>query len=137
MPLGAHVLVEAWGRIPGPLRARGDRSVVRDHHHRQSRRMALGEQIEDAATRVDVEVARRLISEEQPRLVDEGSSECNALLFTAAALWARGYEMTGFWSSGHVGWLPWPAWVFPFALFRLFDILKPWIIGRADRRHGG
>ena len=28
----------------------------------------------------------------------------------------------------------WPAWVMPFLLFRLFDIWKPWLVGRADRR---
>jgi phosphatidylglycerophosphatase A len=28
----------------------------------------------------------------------------------------------------------WPGWVVPFALFRLFDIWKPWLVGRADRR---
>ncbi|MCW1919386.1 phosphatidylglycerophosphatase A [Rhodobacter sp. KR11] len=32
------------------------------------------------------------------------------------------------------GWMPWPAWVFPFALFRLFDIWKPGLIGRADAK---
>lgn len=28
----------------------------------------------------------------------------------------------------------WPAYVVPFLLFRLFDIWKPWLVGRADRR---
>ena len=28
----------------------------------------------------------------------------------------------------------WPAFVVPFLLFRLFDIWKPWLVGRADRR---
>lgn len=28
----------------------------------------------------------------------------------------------------------WPGWISAFLLFRLFDITKPWIIGRADRR---
>ncbi len=28
----------------------------------------------------------------------------------------------------------WPGWVAAFALFRLFDIAKPWLVGRADRR---
>ncbi|SFE77171.1 phosphatidylglycerophosphatase A family protein [Roseivivax sediminis] len=28
----------------------------------------------------------------------------------------------------------WPGWVAAFALFRLFDIWKPWLVGRADRR---
>ena len=28
----------------------------------------------------------------------------------------------------------WPAWIAGFALFRLFDITKPWLVGWADRR---
>lgn len=28
----------------------------------------------------------------------------------------------------------WPGWVSAFVLFRLFDIWKPWIVGRADAR---
>ena len=28
----------------------------------------------------------------------------------------------------------WPGWIVAFALFRLFDITKPWHVGRADRR---
>lgn len=28
----------------------------------------------------------------------------------------------------------WPGWVATFALFRLFDISKPWLVGWADRR---
>ena len=67
-------------------------------------------------------------------VIDEVAGQWLAMLFTAFAFWARGFPTTGFWSSGHLGWLPWPAWVFPFALFRLFDIWKPWVIGRADRR---
>ncbi|KUF12351.1 phosphatidylglycerophosphatase A family protein [Pseudoponticoccus marisrubri] len=27
----------------------------------------------------------------------------------------------------------WPGWVAGFVLFRLFDIWKPWLVGRADR----
>ncbi|MEI4470363.1 phosphatidylglycerophosphatase A family protein [Frigidibacter sp. MR17.24] len=42
----------------------------------------------------------------------------------------------GLWHAG-VATLPWPAWVAPFALFRLFDIWKPGWIGRADRRGDG
>jgi phosphatidylglycerophosphatase A len=30
--------------------------------------------------------------------------------------------------------LPWPAPLATFLLFRLFDIWKPWLVGRADRR---
>lgn len=29
----------------------------------------------------------------------------------------------------------WPGWIAAFVLFRLFDIIKPWIIGWADRRN--
>lgn len=28
----------------------------------------------------------------------------------------------------------WPGWLAAFALFRLFDITKPWLVGWADRR---
>lgn len=28
----------------------------------------------------------------------------------------------------------WPGWVAAFLLFRFFDIRKPWLVGRADRR---
>ncbi len=27
----------------------------------------------------------------------------------------------------------WPGWIAAFVLFRLFDITKPWLVGRADR----
>ncbi|WP_010139534.1 phosphatidylglycerophosphatase A family protein [Oceanicola sp. S124] len=29
----------------------------------------------------------------------------------------------------------WPGWVTAFLAFRLFDIWKPWLVGRADRRN--
>jgi phosphatidylglycerophosphatase A len=28
----------------------------------------------------------------------------------------------------------WPGWIAAFVLFRLFDIWKPWLVGKADRR---
>lgn len=28
----------------------------------------------------------------------------------------------------------WPGWITAFAAFRLFDITKPWLVGRADRK---
>ncbi len=37
----------------------------------------------------------------------------------------------------HTGAAPldlWPGWLAAFLLFRLFDIWKPWLVGRADRR---
>ena len=57
-------------------------------------------------------------------VIDEVAGQWLTLLFVAA----------GFWSRGYVGWLPWPAWITPFLMFRLFDIWKPSVIGRADRR---
>lgn len=57
-------------------------------------------------------------------VIDEVAGQWIALLFPAFAFWGRGWE----------GWLPWPAWVVPFLFFRLFDIWKPWLVGRADRR---
>ena len=30
-------------------------------------------------------------------------------------------------------WRLWPGWLAAFLLFRLFDIWKPWLVGRADR----
>lgn len=41
----------------------------------------------------------------------------------------------GFWMAGLPSdVVPWPGIVAPFLFFRLFDIWKPWIVGRADRR---
>ncbi len=41
----------------------------------------------------------------------------------------------GLWHAGADPWLfPWPGWLGAFVLFRLFDIWKPWLVGRADRR---
>ena len=42
----------------------------------------------------------------------------------------------GFWMMGLDNWhFPYPGWVGAFIFFRLFDIWKPWLVGRADRRH--
>lgn len=57
-------------------------------------------------------------------VIDEVAGQWIALLFPCFAFWVTDRE----------GWLPWPAWVVPFLFFRLFDIWKPWFIGRADRR---
>jgi phosphatidylglycerophosphatase A len=57
-------------------------------------------------------------------VIDEVAGQWITLLFPASAFWWIGME----------GALPWPAWVAAFALFRLFDIWKPGLVGRADRR---
>ena len=58
-------------------------------------------------------------------VIDEVAGQWIALLFSSAAFWWRGHE----------GFLPWPAPLAAFAFFRLFDIWKPWLVGRADSRH--
>lgn len=58
-------------------------------------------------------------------VIDEVAGQWLALAFPAAAF---------FFGPGKDGFLPWPAWVGAFVMFRLFDIWKPWIVGRADRR---
>jgi phosphatidylglycerophosphatase A len=59
-------------------------------------------------------------------VIDEVAGQWLALSFTVIPLWWHQVPdlLTG----------AWPGWVAPFLLFRLFDIWKPWIIGRADRR---
>lgn len=58
-------------------------------------------------------------------VIDEVAGQWLALLFASAAFWSRGHE----------GFLPYPAPLTAFVLFRLFDIWKPWLVGRADARH--
>ncbi|MFZ5708218.1 MAG: phosphatidylglycerophosphatase A [Pseudomonadota bacterium] len=55
-------------------------------------------------------------------VIDEVAGQWVALCFPAAAFWWRGIDIV------------WPGWVAAFLLFRLFDIWKPWLVGRADRR---
>lgn len=70
------------------------------------------------------ELAGRPGADPSEVVIDEIAGQWLALMFPAAVFWARGWE----------GPLPWPAPVAAFVFFRLFDIWKPWIIGRADRR---
>jgi phosphatidylglycerophosphatase A len=73
---------------------------------------------------VTVEVAGREDKDPGEIVIDEIAGQWLALLFPAAAFWARGWE----------GFLPWPAPLAAFLFFRLFDIWKPGPVGRADRR---
>jgi len=59
-------------------------------------------------------------------VVDEVAGQWVALLFPSFGFWWVGLDSANF---------PWPGWVAAFLLFRLFDIWKPWLVGRADRRH--
>lgn len=65
-------------------------------------------------------------------VIDEVAGQWIALLFPAAGFFLAPMGQAFLERTG--GWLPWPAWVAPFILFRLFDIWKPWLVGRADRR---
>ena len=59
-------------------------------------------------------------------VIDEVAGQWLALCFTLLPLW--NHQVPDLFLGA------WPAWVMPFLLFRLFDIWKPWVIGRADRR---
>jgi phosphatidylglycerophosphatase A len=41
----------------------------------------------------------------------------------------------GAWAAGAGILALYPGWIAAFLFFRLFDIWKPWLVGRADRRH--
>ena len=58
-------------------------------------------------------------------VIDEVAGQWLAMSFTVIPLWQKGISLLA----------AWPAIVVPFLLFRLFDIWKPWLVGRADRRH--
>jgi phosphatidylglycerophosphatase A len=70
------------------------------------------------------ELASRLGADPGEIVIDEVAGQWVALLFPAAAFWWRGWT----------DWMPYPGWVAAFVFFRLFDIWKPGLIGRADRR---
>ncbi|MFT7058563.1 MAG: phosphatidylglycerophosphatase A [Pseudorhodobacter sp.] len=59
-------------------------------------------------------------------VIDEVAGQWIALLFPSFGFWYIGLESDNF---------PYPGWVAAFVLFRLFDIWKPWLVGRADARH--
>ncbi|MDM7459665.1 MAG: phosphatidylglycerophosphatase A [Paracoccus sp. (in: a-proteobacteria)] len=59
-------------------------------------------------------------------VIDEVAGQWLALLFPSFGFWMMGLPATNF---------PWPGWLAAFVFFRLFDIWKPWLAGRADRRH--
>lgn len=60
-------------------------------------------------------------------VIDEVAGQWVAMLAPSAGFWIAGLDSWNF---------PWPGWLGAFLMFRLFDIWKPWIIGRADRRGG-
>ena len=57
-------------------------------------------------------------------IIDEVVGQWLALWPLSLGLWWQGVDPAVF---------PWPGWVFGFLFFRLFDIVKPGPVGRADR----
>ncbi len=56
-------------------------------------------------------------------VIDEVAGMWLAMLFPAYGFYMRDMSMV------------WPGPVAAFLFFRLFDIKKPWLVGKADRRH--
>ena len=46
-------------------------------------------------------------------------------------------EFVGLWLAVLIAPQNWPSWLGAFALFRVFDIVKPWPVSWFDRRCGG
>lgn len=59
-------------------------------------------------------------------VIDEVAGQWLALLAPSFGFWHAGLPAESF---------PYPGWLSAFLFFRLFDIWKPWLVGRADRRH--
>lgn len=59
-------------------------------------------------------------------VIDEVAGQWLALMAPSFGFWHAGLPANSF---------PYPGWVAAFLFFRLFDIWKPWLVGRADRRH--
>jgi phosphatidylglycerophosphatase A len=73
-------------------------------------------------------LATRSDSDPSEVVIDEVAGQLLALCFTVIPLWRHGVA--------DLALAAWPGWVVPFLLFRLFDIWKPWLVGRADRQGG-
>ncbi|MFZ1661327.1 MAG: phosphatidylglycerophosphatase A [Paracoccaceae bacterium] len=71
------------------------------------------------------ELANRPGEDPSEIVIDEVAGQWLALCFPSAGFWFAGLDATNF---------PYPGWVAAFLFFRLFDIWKPWHVGRADRR---
>ncbi|MGZ9809805.1 phosphatidylglycerophosphatase A family protein [Pseudoroseicyclus sp. H15] len=57
-------------------------------------------------------------------VIDEVVGQMIALLPVTFGAWAMGASVLALW----------PGWVAAFVLFRLFDIWKPWLVGKLDAR---
>lgn len=69
------------------------------------------------------ELADRPTDDPSEIVIDEVAGMWLAMLFPAFGFYMRDMSMV------------WPGPIAAFLFFRLFDIKKPWLVGRADRRH--
>jgi len=71
-------------------------------------------------------------------LPEAGGDPPEVVIDEVAGQWlAMCAPSAGFWMAGLAPWnFPWPGWLAAFLLFRLFDIWKPWPVGRAERLPG-
>lgn len=72
---------------------------------------------------IGVELKDRPGDDPSEIVIDEVAGMWLAMIFPAAGFWMRDMSMV------------WPGPIAAFLFFRLFDITKPWLVGRADRRH--
>lgn len=70
-----------------------------------------------------VELADRPGDDPSEIVIDEVAGMWLAMLFPAYGFYMRDMSMV------------WPGPIAAFLFFRLFDITKPWLVGKADRRH--
>ncbi len=75
---------------------------------------------------VGKELADRPTEDPSEIVIDEVAGQWIALLAPSFGFWMMGLDNWNF---------PYPGWLGAFLLFRLFDIWKPWLVGRADQRH--
>mgnify|MGYP001506543491 CR=1 FL=1 len=69
--------------------------------------------------------AGRADKDESAIVIDEVAGQLIAFCAASAGFWFAGLPASV---------IPWPGLVAPFLFFRLFDIWKPWLVGRADAR---
>lgn len=74
----------------------------------------------------EVELRDRPGDDPSEIVIDEVAGQWIALLAPSFGFWMMGLDTWNF---------PYPGWLGAFLFFRLFDIWKPWLIGRADARH--
>ena len=78
-----------------PAHAVDHRGVVRRHDDGRARAVDAVQQLHDPDRRLGVEVARRLVGQQQRRMVDEGARDADALLLAAGELVGEVVQLRG------------------------------------------